>query len=142
MKMTTLLAVPATLFAIGACNGESSAQSVAQLRIQAAQAKVEALKLAVATPCGSDSECSVVALDDEDNACRWLSYSAYSLVSPTAGRAEAAAARERELAAETRVRAGQAVACPQILVAPQRAICQANRCVSGPSSFAPAPQGH
>jgi hypothetical protein len=123
-----------TLFALMAlslasCGGDSGSDDY-QLAVQQADAKqAEAISLAPATPCNAVQQCANLQLISAHGNCGAASYRPYSLASPTADAASAAAADERALALHAiSLSPPPVLACAQAIVAPPTLGCVANTC--------------
>jgi len=98
--------------------------------VEQAQAKqAEATSLSPASPCNAVQQCASLPLVSPQGSCGAPHYRPYSLVSPTADAASAAAAQERTLAGHALSLApGTVVACTSVVVAPATLGCVANTC--------------
>ncbi len=131
------MAICLLLSSATACGGastiERSSMPVDLLRQQAMDRKAEAIALADVSSCARESQCAVLTFESPDPGCTQFtknSYKAYLLTSPTVHEAEAAAAGQRSLAAQTRKRQPPLPhPCPAITVIPPVAVCIASRCV-------------
>jgi hypothetical protein len=126
-----LLAPLGFLLVLAGCGGGDSAplSQVEQLRAQALAKEAEARTLAVDQPCLTDSQCGALSLLPTDQACTYPAPKAYSLVSPTASQAEAAAAVQRSYATQLMNGNPPSVICPAIAPAPPVVACEAQKCV-------------
>jgi len=126
MIKTNLVAL--ALASLASCGGgSSSADDYQQALDQADAAQAQAVTLAVASPCNAVQQCGVLLLTQPAGHCAVASYRPYSLVSPTADAASAAAANERTLA-EHAVSLSPPTACSQSIQVPPSAVCVANTC--------------
>ena len=127
----SLLAPLAFLSVLAGCGGGDSAplSQVEQWRAQALAKEAEARTLAVDQPCLIDSQCGALSLSPTDAACTWPAPKAYSLVSPTARQAEAAATEQRSYATLLMNTTPPSVICPMIAPAPPVVACEAQKCV-------------
>ena len=130
MIRSTLLALVATsLVALVACGGDSGPDAY-QVAVQQADAKqAEAISLSPASPCNAVQQCANLSLVSPQGNCAAPYYRPYSLVSPTADAASAAAADERTLADHAiSLAPGPILACAAAGVAPPTLGCVANAC--------------
>jgi hypothetical protein len=127
MIKSTLLALLALTLA--SCGGDSGSDDY-QMAVQQADAKqAEALSLAPASPCNAVQQCANLQLVSAHGNCGTVSYHPYSLASPTADAASAAAADERALAMHAiSLSPPPTVACIAAIVAPPTLGCVANTC--------------
>jgi len=126
MIKTTFVAL--ALASLASCGGGgSSPDDYQQALDQANAAQAQAVTLAVASPCNAVQQCGVLSLTQPAGRCAIASYRPYSLVSPTADAASAAAANERTLA-EHAVSLSPPTACSQSIQVPPTAVCIANTC--------------
>lgn len=131
MLKTTFIALG--LASLASCGGgSSSADDYQQALDQANAAQAQAVTLAVASPCNATQQCGVLKLTEPAGHCAAASYRPYSLVSPTADAASAAAAEERTLAARAVSLSSPTTACSQLVVVPPSAVCVANTCQAAP----------
>jgi hypothetical protein len=125
--------IPAAAFtlaltlALAGCGGGSGADDAAALAQQAAAEKANAEALAASSPCSATSQCGRLALATASGSCVLPDYRAYSLVSPTAEAASAAAARDVALAQRS-ADVSTPTPCSQAIVAPGTPACVANAC--------------
>jgi hypothetical protein len=114
---------------LASCGGDSGSDDY-QMTIDQVNAKqAEAISLAASSPCNAVQQCGNLMLSQPLFHCTTLSYRAYSLVSPTADAASAAAADERTLAGRAAMLAPPPdTACPASVVAPPQLACVANTC--------------
>ena len=132
MLKMTLFAV--ALVSLASCGGDSSNDDYQQALAQANSAQAQAISLAVPSPCNAAAQCGVLSLTTASGHCAVADYHVYSLVSPTADAASAAAANERILA-ERAVSLAPPSACTASIAAPPTAACVANTCqAAGPGS--------
>ena len=120
-----------TLVSLASCGGDSSNDEYQQALAQANAAQAQAISLAVPSPCNAATQCAVLSLTSAAGHCAVPDYHAYSLVSPTADAASAAAPNER-LLAERAVSLSPQGACPASIEVPPSAICVANTCQLAP----------
>ena len=117
------------LVSLASCGGDSSSQEddyqAALAQTDAAQTQAESL--AVTTPCNAVQQCAIMTLTVPSGHCAVPSYRPYSLVSPTADAASAAAANERTLA-EHAISLSPPTACTDGIQVPPVAACSANAC--------------
>ena len=125
IKSTLIVLALASLASCG--GGGSSTDDYQQALDQADAAQAQAVTLAVASPCNAAQQCGVLSLTQPAGHCALASYRPYSLVSPTADAASAAAANERTLA-EHAASLSPPTACPQSIQVPPSAVCVANAC--------------
>jgi len=127
MSKKALLAL--ALASLASCGGDSASESDYQQAVdQANAAHAQAIALAVPTPCDSSQQCAILTLASPSaGRCTISDYHAYSLVSPTADAASAAAANERMLAQQA-ASLSPPTACPTSIVLPPTAACVANSC--------------
>lgn len=127
---TTILARAAALAltaALAGCGGDSGADDAAALAQQAATEKANAEALAASSPCSATPQCGRLALATATGSCVISDYRAYSLVSPTADAASAAAARNVALAQRS-ADVSPPTPCSQAIVAPGTPACVASAC--------------
>jgi hypothetical protein len=115
------------LASLASCGGDSSPDAYQDAVDQASAAHDQAIALAVPTPCNSTQQCAIMTLAVPSGRCSISDYHAYSLVSPTADAASAAAANERALA-QYAASLSPPTACPASIVLPPSAACVANTC--------------
>jgi len=128
MIKTTLGALAlASLASCGGGSGGSSTDDYQEALDQANAAQAQAVTLAAASPCDAAQQCGVLSLTQPAGHCAVASYRPYSLVSPTAEAASAAAADERTLAARA-VSLSPPTACSQAIQVPPSAVCVAHTC--------------
>ena len=126
MLKNALLAL--ALSSLASCGGDSASESDYQQAVdQANAASAQAIALAVPTPCNATPQCAILTLAVPSGRCAIPDYHAYSLVSPTADAASAAAANERVLA-EHAASLSPAAACPASIERPPTAACVSNTC--------------
>lgn len=127
MIKTTLLALMA--LSLASCGGDSGSDDY-QMAVQQANAKqTEAISLAPASPCNAVQQCASLQLVSPEGHCGSPYYRPYSLVSPTADAASAAAADERVLAQHAILLAPPPIiACTAAVIAPPTLGCVANTC--------------
>ena len=118
------------LVAISGCGGGGTDLSAYLQAIGLADAKeAVARQLAVDTPCDHASQCGTVSFVDPTSQCPMPTYVPYSLVSPSAVAAKAAADQQRELAAQARMLSLQPfVPCIALIILPPSSVCMASRC--------------
>ena len=108
MRILSLCSIVFTV-AVAACGGgsdkvpsadaqETTESQYLALLQEAQQQKVEAIRLASDGPCSSDNQCSTLSFREPLPPCYFVSSTDYSLVSPTAAAASAAAANYDSLA--------------------------------------------
>jgi hypothetical protein len=91
--------------------------------------EMQARLLAVDIPCDQVSQCGLVSFIDPTQQCAFPVYKPYSLVSPTAASAKAAAQQQLGLAAQARALSQQTpVPCPAIAIVPPKLSCTASKC--------------
>jgi hypothetical protein len=125
MLKTAIFAV--ALVPLASCGGDSSNDDYQQALAQANAAQAQAISLAVPSPCNAAAQCGVLALTTASGHCAVADYHVYSLVSPTADAASAAAANERILA-EQAVSLAPPSACTASIRVPPTPACVANAC--------------
>lgn len=127
MIKSTLLALMA--LSLASCGGDSGSDDY-QMAIDQANAKqAEAISLAPASPCNAVQQCASLQLVAPEGHCGSPYYRPYSLVSPTADAASAAAANERTLAIHAiSLAPPPVVACTAAIIAPPTLGCVANTC--------------
>jgi len=127
MFKSTLLALVA--LSLAACGGGSDSNDYQQAIDQASAKRSEAIALAQASPCDSAQQCASLAMVLTQGHCSAEDYRPYSLVSPTADAASAAAADERTLAERAIALAPPPVtACSMLVVLPPHVGCVAGTC--------------
>jgi len=127
MIKSTLLALMA--LSLAACGGDSGSDDYQMAVRQADARQAEAIALAPASPCNAVQQCASLRLVDAHGHCGAASYRPYSLASPTADAASAAAADERALAIHAiSLAPPPVVACTTAVVAPPTLGCVANTC--------------
>ena len=128
MTKTPLIAF--ALAALASCGGDSSGTDDYQAALDAADAKrAEAVALAPASPCSAVQQCGNLAFVQAQGHCSSMDYRPYSLVSPTADAASAAAAEERALAAHAvAIAPPPPTACTAAITLPPALACAANTC--------------
>lgn len=132
MLKTAIFAV--ALVSLASCGGDSSNDEYEQALDQADTAQAQAIALAVPSPCNAAAQCGVLSLTTASAHCAVADYHVYSLVSPTADAASAAAANERILA-ERAVSLAPTSACTTVIQLPPTAACVANTCqVAAPAN--------
>ena len=116
------------LLPLVSCGGSGSDDY--QTAVDQADAKrAEAISLAPASPCNAVQQCANLAMVQPQGHCAALDYRPYSLVSPTADAASAAAAEERVLAERAVSLAPPPMtACSALVVEPPTLGCVANTC--------------
>lgn len=125
------------LATLAACGGDAGPDDKAyrQAVAQAQDKQAEATALAVTSPCSEDAHCANLQFYDPAAHCADPSYKPYSLTSPTAAAASAAAADERAKAAYAISIQPATYACTQAIVAPPKVGCVVNTC----QTVAPTP---
>ena len=119
------------LASLASCGGDSTDDEYQQAVAQETAAQAQAVALAASSPCNAAAQCGVLTLELASGRCETPDYHVYSLVSPTADAASAAAANERSIA--DRVESlGPPSACAAIIQLPPTPACSANACVAGP----------
>jgi hypothetical protein len=115
--------------ALASCGGGSGSDEY-QMTLQQANAKeAEAIALAPPSPCSQVQQCANLALTQASGHCTGASYRPYSLVSPTAEAASAAAAQERALAVHAvEIAPPPITACTTLVSQPPSLACVANTC--------------
>ena len=127
MTRFTLLAL--TALSLASCGGGSNSNDYQTALDQADADRAEALSLAPASPCNAVQQCGALTLVQPQGHCAATGYTPYSLVSPTAEAASAAAADERVQAARAiSLAPPPATACTTLVVAPPTLGCVANAC--------------
>jgi len=131
MFKSTLLALMA--LSLASCGGDSGSDDY-QFALQQVDAKkAEAISLAPASPCDAVQQCANLAMLQPAGHCTSFAYHTYSLASPTADAASAAAADERALAIHAVLIAPPPVtACAQSINPPPALACVANTCQAVP----------
>ena len=128
IKSTLLALLALSLASCGGDSGDDTRDYQAALA-QASAKQTEAISLAPASPCNAVQQCANLMLWQPVNHCTALSYHPYSLVSPTADAASAAAAEEHLLAAHAVSLAPPPdTACAASIVAPPQLACVSNTC--------------
>ncbi len=117
------------LVSLASCGGDSSNDAYEQALDQANTAQAQAIALAVPSPCNAAAQCGVLTLTSVSGHCGVADYHVYSLVSPTADAASAAAANERMLA-DRAVSLAPPTSCVDAVQAPPTPACVANACVA------------
>ena len=125
MSRTMALAFASTLLA--SCGGDSGSDDYQAALDQANAAQDQAVSLAVPSPCNAVQQCAILTLTEPAGHCAVPSYRPYSLVSPTADAASAAAANERALA-QRAISLSPPTACTQVIQMPPSVVCVANTC--------------
>lgn len=126
--MIRIPALVLVLVSLASCGGDSGSDDAYQQALdQANAAQTQAETLAVPTPCNAVQQCAILSLTVPSGHCAVASYRPYSLVSPTADAASAAAANERMLA-ERAVSLSPPTACAASIEQPPAAACVANTC--------------
>ena len=116
---------------LAACGGDASSDADAYPTAvqQASDKQAEAIALAPASPCNAVQQCANLAFVEPNGHCSSMAYHAYSLASPTADAASAAAADERTLAQHAvDIAPGPAQACVASIVLPPNLACVTNTC--------------
>jgi len=138
MPRLPLLAL--ALMSLASCGGDSGSDDP-QPTVQAYQAAVnqaaskqaEAVALAPASPCDSARQCGNLTFSQPQGNCAVFSYHTYSLVSPTAEAASAAAAEQRSLADHaTTIAPPPYTSCVTSAGAQPTPVCVANACQAAP----------
>ena len=122
------------LVSLASCGGDSTNDEYQQALDQENAAQAQAISLAASSPCNAAAQCGVLTLSLASDRCEVPQYHVYSLVSPTADAASAAAANERSLADRV-VSLGPPSACIDAIQLPPTPACVANTC----QTAAPAP---
>jgi ABC-type phosphate/phosphonate transport system substrate-binding protein len=127
MTKAPLLALMA--LSLASCGGDSGSDDY-QMAVQQADAKqAEAISLSPASPCNAVQQCASLQLVAPEGHCGAPYYRPYSLATPTADAASAAAADERALALHAiSLAPPPIVACAAAGVAPPTLGCVANTC--------------
>jgi len=109
-RTTSYLVIVSASLVIAACGGSSETEAVApqptqaeqyqSLLISANEARVEAVALAASGPCTSDGQCASLAFRSSLPPCYETTTIVYSLATPTAAAASAAAAKYNTIAGE------------------------------------------
>ena len=131
MLKTAIFAV--ALASLASCGGDSSNDEYEQALDQADTAQAQAIALAVPSPCNAAAQCGVLSLTTASGHCAVADYHVYSLVSPTADAASAAAANERVLA-EQAVSLAPPSACTASIQPRPTPACVANTCQAAASA--------
>ena len=131
MLKTAIFAV--ALVSLASCGGDSSNDEYEQALDQANTAQAQAIALAVPSPCNAAAQCGVLSLTTASAHCAVADYHVYSLVSPTADAASAAAANERVLA-EQAVSLAPPSACTASIQPRPTPACVANTCQAAASA--------
>ncbi len=118
------------LAALASCGGDSAMSDDYQAALDATASKrAEALTLATVSPCSAVQQCANLALVQPNGHCSSTDYHPYSLASPTAAAASAAAADERALAQHAVAIAPPPItACTAVVTLPPDLACTANVC--------------
>ena len=130
--MTKISLAPlAFLLVLAGCGGGDgpALSEVEQLRARALAKEAEARSLAVDQPCLLDMQCGALSLKPTDAACTYPAPKPYSLISPTATQAEAAATQQRSYATQLMNTNPPSVICPAIAPAVPVVACEAQKCV-------------
>ncbi len=127
LKTTMSFVVP--LLSLAACGGDSTNDEYQQALAQEVAAQAQAVSLAASSPCNAPTQCGVLTLTLASDRCEVPQYHVYSLVSPTADAASAAAANERSLA-DRAVSLAPPSACTASIQLPPTPACSANACVA------------
>lgn len=127
MAKHVLLAV--ALVSLASCGGDSGSDDY-QTALDAASAKqAEAIALAPASPCNAVQQCANLTFVEPNGHCTAVNYRPYSLASPTAEAASAAAADERALALHAvAIAPPPMTACATLVTLPPNLACMANTC--------------
>ena len=123
----------ASLASLASCGGDSTNDEYQQALAEENAAQAQAVSLAASSPCNAPTQCGVLTLSIASDRCEVPQYLVYSLVSPTADAASAAAANERSIADRV-VTLGQPSACVASIPVPPTPACSANACVAAPPS--------
>lgn len=119
---------PLSLAILAACGGSSSEQHQEAVD-QANRKEAEARAAGVASPCANVSQCGVLVFLEPSTTCPRFSYKAYSLVSPSAPAASAAAEQQVVLAAlAVSLAPPSQVTCIPFVALPPVLSCVANAC--------------
>ena len=142
-RMPALLSAIATACLLAACGGGSDSapaatqptqeEQYAALTAEATAARAEVVENAASGPCDSDAQCSSLTLRDYSPVCPFNTVVDYSLASPTAAAARAAAERYDRAASEAAALAPPSNAIPGCFENPEMRplICLENRCQRG-----------
>jgi len=131
MFKITLLAL--ALISLGSCGGDSASDSSDyETTLQQANAEeAEAISLAPASPCSQVQQCGYLTFVNTSGHCSTTRYVPYSLVSPTAAAASAAAADEVALATHALdIAPPSSTACTASIALPPTLACVSSTCVS------------
>ena len=114
--------------ALAACGGSDS--DPYQEAVSAANKKeAEARAAGVTSPCADASQCGVLTFQSPTPTCVNWNYKTYSLASPTAAAASAAAQEQNVLARQALVLAPPSnIACPAVVPAVPVLTCVASTC--------------
>ena len=126
MRLLSSLALALTL---AGCGGGTDTAAFQQAVDLANAKESEARALAVEDPCTQLSECGTVAFLSPLQSCATWTYKPYSLVSPTAAAASAAAVEQRKLAGQAGTLAPPSnVGCAAVVADPPSLSCSAGKC--------------
>ena len=118
-----------SLALLAGCGGASDTSAYQQAVDAANAQEAQARSLAADSPCQQASQCGTIAFLAPTGNCASLSYKAYSLVSPTAAAASAAAIQQQTLASQARALApSSGIQCGAMVVAPPQLACNASTC--------------
>jgi hypothetical protein len=98
IKFRQLIAASLTMV-FSACGG-ADGPTYEELLARADALEVEARSLGTSTPCTSQAQCGILTFTSALPVCTTNSFKAYSIVSPTASQAAAAAEQQRILASK------------------------------------------
>jgi len=116
------------LLLLASCGGSGSDPYQAAVD-QANEKEAEARAAGVLSPCADVSQCGVLSFQNPSGGCLSLSYKPYSLVSPTAAAASAAASEQNALARQALALVpSSGISCPAVLPAPPVLTCAAGSC--------------
>jgi hypothetical protein len=117
------------LASLASCGGDSGSDDYQMAVDQASAKKAEAVALAPASPCNAVAQCANLAFVVPNGHCFAATYQPYSLASPTASAASAAAAEQRTLGQHAvSVAPPPAMSCTAAIAAPPALACVANTC--------------
>jgi hypothetical protein len=129
MRKTSSIVFVSALVSLASCGGDSGSDDYQTALARADAKQAEAIALAPASPCNAVQQCANLSLVEPQGHCSLASYRPYSLASPTADAASAAAADERALADHAVAIAPPPVtACTALVVLPPGLACVSNAC--------------
>jgi hypothetical protein len=112
-----------------ACGGGANEGAFEHAVEQAAAKEAEARALGADTPCTEQAQCSYLTFQSPYGACGDWRYKPYSLTSPTAAAASAAAVSQNELARRAIALAPPSdTLCPAVVAPPPSVSCIASTC--------------